>query len=50
MEVMNEIELDLDRNSFLKLCKKVDLFGSLNDSKKRTITSSTVENFFNNNK
>lgn len=49
LEIMKEMELNSnkDKSSFLNLCKKVDLFMSLNDSKKRTMTSNVVETFFN---
>lgn len=36
IEIMNKMEKDLNSDSFLELCKKVDLFKDLNDSKKRT--------------
>ena len=46
LEIMNEMEKDLDPNSFLELCKKVDLFKDLNDSKKRTINYEVVKSTF----
>lgn len=44
--IMNEMEKDLNSDSFLELCKKVDLFKDLNDSKKRTINYEVVKSTF----
>lgn len=45
----NSIYQKTIRHDFLKvgvLCKKVDQFGKLNDSKNKTITSKTVISYF----
>lgn len=44
--IMNEMEKELNSYSFLELCKKVDLFKDLNDSKKRTINYEIVKSTF----
>lgn len=43
---MNEMEKELNPDSFLELCKKVDLFKNLNDSKKRSINYEVVKHTF----
>lgn len=47
LEILEKLNLDLNKKEFIKLCEKVDRFEELNDSKKRTITSKTVKLFFN---
>ncbi len=44
--IMNEMEKELNSDSFLELCKKVDLFKDLNDSKKRIINYEVVKSTF----
>ena len=46
LEILQRLKTQRDLNDFLEICKLVDHFGKLNYSKKRTITSKTVEDFF----
>lgn len=47
IEIMNELEKEQTKTSFLKLCKKVDQFAEFNDSKKRTINYNYVQSYYN---
>jgi hypothetical protein len=41
-EIIQKLPTAKDPQTFIELCERVDLFGRLNDSKKRTITSKIV--------
>jgi hypothetical protein len=48
-EIAQKLSKKQNPQSFLKLCEQVDTIALLNDSKKRTVTASVVENFWKDN-
>jgi hypothetical protein len=49
LDILQRLKEQRSFEDFLEICKLVDMFGTLNYSKKRTITSKTVEDFFQHN-
>ena len=49
LSILNKLESRKSRKDFLEICNLVDKFGSLNNSKKRTINSNVVKDYFTNN-
>ena len=48
LRILSKLKSIKSRQEFLKTCRLVDKFAELNYSKKRTITSKVVENYFRN--
>ena len=48
LEIISQIEKPQTTKEFIETCKLVDKFEKLNYSKKRTVTSKTVEEYFKN--
>ena len=46
LQIIQQLQKNQDPQAFVKLCEVVDKFQALNDSKKRTVTSTTVRSHF----
>jgi len=46
LQIIKQLQKNMEPEAFVKLCTLVDKFKVLNDSKKRTLTSETVQNHF----
>ena len=46
LQIIKQLEKNQEPEAFVKLCEEVDKFEYLNDSKKRTVKSTTVRSLF----
>jgi hypothetical protein len=46
LQIIKQLEKNQEPGAFVKLCEEVDKFEYLNDSKKRTVKSTTVRSLF----